>query len=142
MLLEGFATTITGSEIPGIKLFEKEITPPGVSKGGAIDVTNMRNTAWRTAVPRKLKTLPELTVTVAYAMDAYKSVLEQKVGVNQEFTVTFPDNATLKFWGWIEEFTPAAMREGEQPTATLRIVPSNRNATGVETGPVVTLPSP
>lgn len=136
---DGFSTVISIANIPSVKLYEKDVTPPGVTAGGAIDVTTMRNSTWRTMAPRSLKTLTPLNLTVAYATDAYDDIIAQ-LGINQQITVTFPETSTLVFWGWIEEFTPAALTEGEQPTASVVIQPSLRNNTGAgaETAPVYT----
>jgi hypothetical protein len=54
---DGHSTIFMFSEAPTIKLFEKEVTPPGMTSGGPIDTTTMRNVAWRTMTPRSLKTL-------------------------------------------------------------------------------------
>jgi len=51
---------------------------------------------------------------------------------------TFPDGATLAFWGWLDEFTPGAAVEGEQPEADITVICSNQNDSGVETAPVLT----
>jgi len=131
---DGFSTLITLSLLPAVKLYEKDVTPPGVTAGGPIDTTTMRNTAWRTMSPRQLKTLSPISATVAFAFEAQGQILNI-VGRNQLITVTFPDNATVTFYGWVEEFTPGAFTEGEQPTATLTIQPSNHNNAGVEVAP-------
>jgi len=131
---DGFATFITFENLPNIKLFEKEVNPPGISANGPIDTTTMRNTAWRTMAPKALRTMPQITATVAYATDAIE-LLYQQVGVNQPIIVTMPDGSTIHFWGWIEEFVPGANVEGEQPTATLTIQPSLRNTAGAEVSP-------
>jgi hypothetical protein len=136
---DGFSTIITFTNIPTIKLYEKEITPPGYSAGGATETTTMRNTTYRTASPKKLKTLKAMSVTVAYATDALIPILGQ-VGVNQLITVTFPDGSTFAFYGWVDEFTPNALTEGAQPTAVLAVVCGNLNSSGVETAPVYTAP--
>lgn len=131
---DGFATYITFQNLPSIKLFEKEVNPPGISANGPIDTTTMRNTAWRTMAPKALRTMPTITATVAYATDAIPLLFDQ-VGENQPIIVTMPDGSTLHFWGWIEEFVPGANVEGEQPTATLTIQPSLRNDAGAEVAP-------
>jgi len=131
---DGFSTYITFAAIPAVKLFEKEVNPPGMTANGPIDTTTMRNTAWRTMAPKSLKTMPQIQATVAYATDAIP-VLFGQIGVNQPIFVTFPDGSTVSFWGWIEEFTPGANVEGEQPTATLTVQPSLRDAAGAEVAP-------
>lgn len=131
---DGFSTIITLANLPNVKIYEKEVTPPGITAGGPIDTTTMRNTVWRTMAPRQLKSLTVVSATVAFAFDAQEAIAGQ-VGVNQEVTITFPDGATLTFWGWVEDFTPAAFTEGEQPTAALSIQPSNHDADGEEVAP-------
>ncbi len=131
---DGFATFITFENLPAIKLFEKEVNPPGMSANGPIDTTTMRNTDWRTMAPKVLLTMPQITATVAYATDAIP-LLYGQVGINQPIIVTMPDGSTIHFWGWIEEFVPGANVEGEQPTATLTIQPSLRNDDGDEVAP-------
>ena len=131
---DGFATFITFENLPGVKLFEKEVNPPGISANGPIDTTTMRNTEWRTMAPKVLKTMPQIQATVAYATDAIPLLYDQ-IGINQPIVVTMPDQSTIAFWGWIEEFVPGANVEGEQPTATLTIQPSLRNDAGEEVAP-------
>ena len=136
---DGFSTIITLANLPNIKLYEKEVTPPGISAGGPIDTTTMRNTTWRTMAPRALKSLTPVSATVAFASEAIPQVQSQ-IGINQLITVTFPDQATLTFWGWLEEFTIGALVEGEQPTATISVNPGNIDADGAEVAPVYDAP--
>lgn len=131
---DGFSTIITLANIPNVKLFEKEVTPPGISAGGPIDTTTMRNVTWRTQAPRALKSLTSVGATVAFATEAIPQVQSQ-IGINQIITVTFPDQSTLVFWGWLEEFTIGALSEGNQPTATISITPGNIDANGAEVAP-------
>jgi len=131
---DGFSTIITLSGAPDIKFYEKEITPPGITAGGPIDTTTMRNTTWRTMSPRKLRSLSQVSATVAFAFESLAEIMSQ-LAVNQQITITFPDDATVTFWGWIEEFTPGAFTEGEQPTASLTIQPSNHDNDDVEVAP-------
>jgi hypothetical protein len=134
---DGFSTTIAFAQAPSIKFWEKEVTPPGVSGGGATDTTTMRNEKWRTMSPKFLQTLTPCKVTVAYDPAVYDDIVAQ-VNVNQLITITFPDGSTLAFWGWIDEFTPGKNGIGEQPTAEVTLQPSNQNASQVETDPVFT----
>lgn len=123
---DGFSTTYELANLPGVQLYEKEVTPPGIAAGGPIDTTTMRNTEWRTQRPKQLKSLTQMTVTVAYSTGAFDEI-DAQVGINQLITITFPDGSTRAFWGWIDEFQPGALVEGEQPTATMTIIPSNSN---------------
>lgn len=136
---DGFSTIITLENLPTVKLYEKEVTPPGFTAGGPIDTTTMRNTAYRTMAPRRLKNLTPVNVVAAYATEAIEQIWAQ-IGVNQLITVTYPDESTIEFYGWLESFTPAAHKEGEQPTATVVIQPGMRNADGAEVAPDYTAP--
>jgi len=131
---DGFATLIEFSADSDVQMWEKEVTPPGVSGGGENDTSTMRNTTWRTRSPKGLITLSEASLVVAYDPAVYDEIVTM-VNVNQQITITFPDESTLVFWGWIDEFTPNASVEGEQPTAEVKIIPSNQNGSGVETAP-------
>lgn len=137
---DGFATLISFAEDSDVQLWEKEVTPPGVSGGGENDTTTMRNTTWRTRSPKELKTLTESSFTAAYDPAVYDEIIAM-CNVNQEITVTFADDSTLVFWGWIDEFTLNAAVEGEQPTAEVTLIPSNQNASGTETAPNYTAAS-
>jgi len=134
---DGFSTKITFSAGPsgGVLFYEKDVTPPGVSGGGENDTTTMRNTAWRTKSPKKLKTLTPCRATVSYDPAVYDDIVAM-LNDNQLITVQFADGSTLAFWGWLDEFTPAPAKEGEQPTADITIIPSNQDDSGVETAPV------
>jgi len=124
---DGYATKVAfsgaGSNIETY-LYEKEVTPPGLEGGGPIDTTTMRNSVYRTQLPKQLKTLSPGSYVGAYDPDLYTEILSA-VNVNQEIVVTFPDDSTLTFWGWIDEFKPNPLVEGEQPTANITIIPSN-----------------
>lgn len=134
---DGFSTTIGFASHPNIQFEEKEVQPPGVSGGGEIDTTTHRNTTWRTKMPKKLKTLTEASAVVAYDPAVYPNIVAM-TNTNQLITITFPDNATLAFWGWLDEFTPGSNVEGEQPTAECTIICSNLNDALVETSPAYT----
>ena len=132
---DGFATLIEFAEDSDVQMWEKEVTPPGVDGGGENDTSTMRNTAWRTRAPKGLKTLTEASAVVAYDPAVYNEIVAM-LNVNQEITITFADDSTLVFWGWLNEFTPGAAVEGEQPTADITIIASNQNDSGTETAPV------
>jgi len=135
---DGHSTTITFNDTPGVAgvtFKEKEVTPPAIQGGGENETTTMRNTTWRTRQPKQLKTLDQSSFTAAYDPALYDTILAL-INANQLITITFPDGDTLAFWGWLDDFTPGANVEGEQPEADLTIICSNQNAAGVETAPV------
>jgi hypothetical protein len=134
-LRDGFPTivTLTGA---GVTFWEVTLQPPGIDGGEAIPTTTMRNSDLRTSAPRHLYGLTPSEISAAYDPTAYDSILAA-VNINQSIIVTFPDGGTLTFWGFIQRFVPDANEEGRRPTARITIVPTNRNASGVETAPVV-----
>lgn len=134
MLEDGFSTIITLQNIPTVKLYEKEVTPPGFSGGGAIDLTNMRSLGWRTAAGKQLKSQTPVTATVAYATESIPLIKDQ-ISVNQIISVRNPDGSRQEFWGFLDEFTPGSNVEGEQPTATITVIYSGRNTAGEEVEP-------
>jgi len=132
---DGFSTTISFADDSSVQMWEKEVTPPGITGGGPNDTSTMRNTAWRTMSPKSLKSLAPSSFVAAYDPAVYDEIVTM-CNANQLITVTFPDDSTLAFWGWIDEFTPNANVEGAQPTANVTIQPSNQNDSLVETAPV------
>jgi len=139
---DGHPTYIDFENAPsqGLLIWEKEVTPPGLDGGGPNDTTTMRNVSWRTRAPKHLISLTAGSFTAAYDPEAFEILLDQ-LNVNQLITVTFPNGDTYAFYGWLNNFTPNTVVEGEQPTATCSIEPSNQNASGVETDPVYTAAS-
>ena len=134
VLTEGFPTKVTftsdqlTSGVVTMEVMEeKEVTPPGISGGGANDTTTMRNTRMRTRHPKKLVTLTAMTLTVAYEPSVYDEIMAM-VNDNQAITVTFSNDTTLLFWGWVDSFIPDSIVEGSQPLATIVLEPSNMDA--------------
>jgi hypothetical protein len=135
---DGHSTRIAFSADSDVVMAEKEVTPPGISGGGANDVTTMLNVTYRTMAPKNLITLSEASFEAAYDPAFYDEIITM-VNLNQTITVTFPDGGILLFRGWIDEFTPNRNVEGEQPTAEITIIPSNRDpVTGAESAPIFT----
>lgn len=135
---DGFSTTISFSAGTSALtvIWEKEITPPGISGGGENDTTTMRNTSYRTKWPKSLKTLTESSLLCAYDPDAVTEYLSM-INVNQSIEITFPGSEVLTFWGYVDSFTMNAIVEGEQPTAEVVIIPTNQNNYKVETAPAI-----
>jgi len=138
---DGHSTTIefASEDSAGLKMYEKEVSPPGIEGGGPNDTTTMRNSVYRTFAPKKLITLTDCTLKVSYDA-AIEPQLIELVNENNLITITYPDGATLAFWGWLNSFIPDPLIEGAQPEATITIHPSNQNASLVETAPEFTDP--
>lgn len=135
-LKDGFSTRIAFALDPDISFWEVDVTPPGLDGGDAIDYTTMHNTTYRTMAPRQLKTLTDAASTAAYDPAVFTQILAI-VNVNGWITIHYPDGSTLDFVGYLRTFEPGACAEGEQPTATINITPTNQ-ILGVETAPVLT----
>lgn len=137
-LKDGFSTKITFAADTDVSFWEKTVKPPGIDGGDAIEQTTMHNIAWRDMAPRQLRTLTESTTEVAYDPKVYTQIVEL---INRETTITvrFPDGSTLAFYGFLKGFEANDLSEGEQPTATVTIVPTNFDPTNdVEAAPVLT----
>jgi len=118
--------------------WEKEVTPPGISGGGPNDTTTMRNDTWRTQNSKKLLTLAQSSFTAAYDPGVLDEIVAG-INLNKFIRLKFPNGDVWDFWGWLDEFTPGANVEGEQPTADCTIEPSNQDVdTGLEAAPVYT----
>jgi len=133
---DGFSTLIEFSLNPGVKLWEKEVTPPGMDGGGQNDTTTMRNTTWRTFAHKGLITLTPITFKAAYDPTVYNQ-LRSMINRNQLITCTFSDGSVLSIWGWLNKFQPGASSEGSQPTADVEFVPSNQDNSGDEAEPIM-----
>lgn len=132
---DGHSTVLTFALSPNLSLWEVRIKLPGIDFGGPNNVTTMRNVAWRTRQPKKLKTLTPITGTCQYNLDVYGQIIAMGPTV-QAITLTAPSTRTITFYGWLDKFDPQENVEGEPPTATFTVEPSNEYL-GVEVGPVV-----
>jgi len=135
-----FPTTIAFSLDPDISFWEKEVTPPGLDGGDAINTTTMHNTTYRTMRSRSLITVTEFTLVAAYDERVYDQIIAIINDDTGSVSVWFPDGASLDFWGYLRVFAPATNSEGgDQPTATITITPTNWDTTNaVEAAPVLT----
>ncbi len=134
---DGFPTTISFADFPTVDFLEISVTPGGIEGGGANDTTTMRNLIWRTMQPKKLKTLSEGSFTAAYKSEVFDTIVAM-INHLQILTVTFPDGSTYAFWGWLDNFSPNELVEGEQPTAEVTFIPSNQDTSFVEVDPIYT----
>lgn len=134
ILRDGIRTTILIPTIAAALYHEAELTPPGVSGRGGIDMTGNRTVGWQPMLPKQVKALTPLNVKVMVDADLIPSVWAS-VQVNQLFTVVFPNAARLLFWGWLEELNFDPFSEGNRPGATMVLQPSNLNYKCVYVGP-------
>lgn len=134
-LRDGYQTLVTFPSNPSIKFKEKSVQPFGITGGGGIDQTTMRNSAVRTSAPKSLYAVSDGALTVQYDVAVYPEI-QAMINVNQLIVITFPDGDTLLVWSWLDEFTPGDHVEGEMPEADCVMIASNLDASWVETPPV------
>lgn len=136
-LEDGYRSLITLAVDPDISLWELGVGTPGMDGGEAIDVTNMHNDVYRTMASRALKTLTEFTFTFHFDPAVYGQ-LEDYINVDTTVTRLFPDGSTLAFYGYLRMVEFEDMVEGEVPTGTATITPTNRDpVTRAEEAPVL-----
>lgn len=134
---DGFSSKITFAADPDISFWEKTLQPPGVDGGDAVETTTMHNVTYRTMGPRQLKTLTNSSSVVAYDPAVLTQIIAL-INVRTTITVTFPDGSTWAYYGFLKSFEPSDLQEGEQPEATVEIVPTNFDPTNkVEAGPAL-----
>lgn len=135
---DGWQTLIACSKRPAIQLWEISIKPPGVDGGDPVETTTMHNTVWRTRDRRHLKTLTESTFKAAYDPESWTDILYM-INNPDSWTVIYPENSKLAFYGVMTKFEPDELKEGEMPTATVTITPTNWDYVNyVEAAPVFT----
>ena len=122
------------------KAWEREVQPPGVDSGDAIDITTMHNVTWESMYPSVLKTLTPFSVILAYSLEAMDEAISVLVGRNGSITCHFPGTDKLDLWGFMQNFVPQSHKKRELPLANCQIVPTNYDdANFTEAGPVLTL---
>lgn len=126
MLKNGYQSLVTFSLFPDLFLWEKNVTPPGLSMGEKIDQTTQHNRRVRTAAARKLIEVKDGKFTCAYDTGMY-ALLDSIVGVEQTITQQFPDQTTIAYFGYMSDFEPSDLEEGKQPEATITIHATNRD---------------
>jgi hypothetical protein len=137
-LKDGYSTKIAFATALTIAFWEKTVQPPGYDGGEPIENTTMHNTLWRTLRSRALLTATPHTVKAAYDPNCYSGI-QSLINVETTVTCSFPDGATLAFYGFLQKFEPDAHEEGKMPEATVTVVPTNWDPVNqVEAGPTLT----
>lgn len=138
MMKDGLKTTLTMQNYPALDLAEKEVKPIGFDGGEEIDTTTMFNAHYRSAAPRRLIKGTPCTIKASYDNDVTPVLLGQ-INAEQSFTETYPNGSTFCWYGYLKSAEKEVMKEGEQPTYNLTIVPTFADpTTGAETAPVFT----
>lgn len=127
---EGQGTTFTRS---GLTLKPKTITVPGWTKE-EMDVSTLSNSAFRTFLLKKLKTVNDLKLKLEFDAAVYKAIPEG----NGSWVITFPDGAgSITLWGDIKEVGDVEpdVDSNDQLMFELTVKITNRNGSGAETAP-------
>lgn len=139
-LKNGFRALLTFHLDPTIRLWEKNVTPPGFDGQAPVDLYNQWWTKWTPQCPRGQAKMTEAQMIVAYDPAVLPNIL---AAINREDTITinFPNGTFWPFFGFLQRFTPGEMVDGTQPSATAIIVPtiydgSSTTWIGIESPPV------
>lgn len=134
LLVDGLHNTISFL-LANFTLECKELTVPGYDSRGGVDTTTLNNVSYVTMLPKLLKKQTDVSGVAVYNPTKL-STAASKVGITDYVTITFNDGSTFSFWGWLDKFTPNAMKEGEQPTVNFTVICGHQNPTTfAEQGP-------
>lgn len=135
----GYRTLIAFSRAPAIGFWEKDVTPPAVNGGNPIDITSMHNDTVLTKAAPSLYDVGASKVNAAWDPRLYSSILDLINRDDGTVTWIFPDGTTYAAWGYLQDFVPKNMRNGEEPEAELTVVVTNWDPTNwTEAIPVLT----
>lgn len=138
-LREGFATTITfpGAGVTFWEVDEEGIEPIGFDGGAPIDLGTMRDSdPVRPKAPRTRYDVTDSELVVSYD-PTFKNTIMDQINTNQQIVTTYPDQSTETWWGFLQKVKFDKLKSGAQPHATITLVATNRNASGVITPPVM-----
>lgn len=133
--------------IPGVTFREVGITPLGLDGGQEIDTTSMSNKLVRTKWARSLIDCTPVTSRIQWnpADFAFGAISWlNMINKNGQIKIKFPlvpgaqNRLSVVFWGWLKSYKPGEHVEGQQPLATIEIVPSNEDSQGNEVLPIIT----
>lgn len=133
---DGYQTLVTFSALPAALFLEKEVEPPSVDGGGSIDTTTMRNATVRTSNPKSLITFGDMMLQANFDPAILTQLLTTLIQNNNLITVKFPDASSWAFWGFLDIFKVARLKEGDFPLADLTVHCSNHDNSGNEVIPV------
>lgn len=144
MLENGYQALITHSLDPDLSIWEIEVGSAGIDGGEPIDTTTQHNDVYRTRAPRALKSYEPFDVKFAYEAGVQKSQIESLINLRRSgataavVTETMPDGTTLCYYAYYQKVVFDPKVEGELPTGTLTVVPTNFDPINrVEAGPVL-----
>lgn len=123
----GFGISVGFSADETLKLYCKNVTPPGFDAGEDIDITTNETINAMEMAPADLGQPTDMTLTAAENL-ADRAKLQALIGTHQEITLTFKKGKNretgyqIKFDdAWIRSWTPSDHTIGEQPTIEIVI---------------------
>jgi len=133
----GHRSLFTFAADPNLDIWEIEVGQPGIDGGEPVDTTTQHNDTKRTFSPRTLQTDTPFDITFAYG-GATREQIQALVNVRTTGTNTLPDGTTIAFYCFLQKVEFDPLVEGEMPTGTATIVPTNYDPVNrVEEGPAV-----
>jgi hypothetical protein len=129
---DGFGVRIM-LQTSGITFQEKGVTPPGVDGQDPVSISHNAKVSYVEKLARALKELTPASGTVVYD-PAQISTITSAINVHQVIWVSFKEGDAVAFYGFLRKFEPEEMQDGEQPTASIELVPCGVNAAGTEEG--------
>jgi hypothetical protein len=121
---DGYRSLIAFAANPSVLFWEVSPTPPGIDNGEPIDTTNMHTGTWRVFRPRALRTLTPISCEANYHPLMYPQI-EALCGIEGSITFHFPTGNYCAFYGYLRSAIPVAHVEGEDPTLSVVIQPTN-----------------
>jgi hypothetical protein len=119
-----------------LALWEKSLKPPGKDNQSPIQTGTMHNVSLMTMAPNDLSTLTEATFKFAYDPSQLDEIYA-RVGVRDSMTFIWSTLDFMCFWGYLKSISPDEITDGQQPTMTATVQPTNTDPnTGEEEGPI------
>jgi len=117
----------------GITFQEKGVTPPGIDGQDPVVISHNAKTNFVEKLARSLKELTPASGTVVYD-PAQTAEITTAINLHQVILVGFKEGDAVGFYGFLRNFEPEEGQDGEQPTASIELVPCGVNAAGAEEG--------
>lgn len=128
-MTDGYQSLITFAVDPDVGLWvtlEGGLKPGGLDTEGPIKIGTMHARRMRIMAAKKLLTHQPTTFTSFYNPSVLPEILVL-LGLQTTITITFPDETTWAFFGYLNKFEPGDNKEGVAPTATCEIVAISRD---------------
>jgi len=124
--------------IGSVTFCPKSMTVPGYEMNDMLDTTTLCNVEYFTGMAPTLKRVNDLTFTCNFE-PADLSAITAELGVEQTIAITFTDSGTTTWtaWGYLHSYQADAGAIDTIWDANGVVKFTNSNASGTETGPVI-----